>query len=264
MISIGKMALACHVSVKTLRYYDQIGLLKAAAIDPNSGYRCYRIDQVETMIRISRYKRFGFSLGDIARLLDGSPSSQAVMLEGQKWQLQKQISELEMALRDLEVVLERIQTDKEKTTMQNYQIDIQVVPAVPVFARRTIMSIGDFGEAYGQLYEEMGRKNIRPEGVNGARYFDSEFNDASSDIEIFVPVDKKAANASIGGAMMAHTVHTGGYSTLNEAYAALVAWIEENGYDMAGAPYEIYTRNGYDRIPVSQWETDIYFPVVKK
>lgn len=82
---------------------------------------------------------------------------------------------------------------------------------------------------------------------------------------MFVPVDRKAdANGTIGGSLMAYTVHQGGYSTLNEAYAALVKWIEENGYEVIGAPYELYTRNGFDRIPVSKWETEIFFPVIKK
>ncbi len=36
---------------------------------------------------------------------------------------------------------------------------------------------------------------------------------------------------------------------MNEPYAALVKWIEKNGYETTGTPYELYTRNGYNRIP---------------
>ena len=43
LIPIGKMATANKVTIATLRLYDQMGLLKPAFIDPDSGYRYYTI-----------------------------------------------------------------------------------------------------------------------------------------------------------------------------------------------------------------------------
>ena len=51
---------------------------------------------------------------------------------------------------------------------------------------------------------------------------------------------------------------------LDESYARLVKWIEENGYQTTGAPYELYVKNGYENPNPATWETDIYFPVEKK
>ena len=70
MIPIGKFSRICQVSVKTLRLYDQIGILKSAYIDANSSYRYYEPDQLDTMIFIQRYKRFGFSLEEIKSMLE--------------------------------------------------------------------------------------------------------------------------------------------------------------------------------------------------
>ena len=42
-----------------------------------------------------------------------------------------------------------------------------------------------------------------------------------------------------------------------------MAWIQENGYEWTGAPYEIYAKTARDALPPSEWETEIYFPVKK-
>lgn len=265
MITIGKMSLACHVSIKTLRHYERIGLLQPASIDKNSGYRYYAADQIETMILISRYKRFGFSLSEIAELLKAGPEEKEKLLLKQERFLSSQIEELQMARQDLRVVIERLEKKEEDQIMNQYSVDVQNVPVQPVYSKRKIMGVGDFGTAYGELFKEMGEKGLRPFGLTGSRYYDPDFDHEASDIEVFITMEKpEEANNSIGGSLMAHTVHQGGYSSLNEAYAAIVKWMEENGYEGAGAPYELYTRNGFDRLPPDKWETDVFFPICKK
>ncbi len=269
MITIGKMSLACHVSIKTLRHYDKIGLFRPALIDEETGYRYYALDQVSEMIRISRYKRFGLSLSAIQELLQAEPAEQKRMLVAQKRKLQEQLGQLQMTMQDLDVVLERIQPDKpagrKEYQMNEYTIEILETPKQDVIARRQMMGVGDFGTVFGQLFEELKDKGVLKPGMTGARYYDSDFDQSSSDIEVFVTTDSpEAANASIGGTLVAKTTHKGGYSDLNEAYAALVLWIEQNGYETIGAPYELYTKTGFDHLAPSEWETEIYFPIRKK
>ena len=43
MLSIGEFSKICQVSAKTLRYYDEIGLLRPEEINPENGYRYYRV-----------------------------------------------------------------------------------------------------------------------------------------------------------------------------------------------------------------------------
>ena len=52
MLSIGEFSKICGVSQKTLRYYDEIGLIKPHEINPKSNYRYYSIDQLEKMLFI--------------------------------------------------------------------------------------------------------------------------------------------------------------------------------------------------------------------
>lgn len=63
------MSKICGVSVKTLRHYDKIGLLKPERTDAFTGYRYYEESQIGSMLLIGRLKRYGFSLTEIQSLL---------------------------------------------------------------------------------------------------------------------------------------------------------------------------------------------------
>ena len=70
MLKIGEFSKLSRVSVRMLRHYDEIGLLKPAKIDCFTDYRYYREDQLPTVCRITALKDMGFSLADIVRILD--------------------------------------------------------------------------------------------------------------------------------------------------------------------------------------------------
>lgn len=71
MLTIGQMSKICGVSVKTLRHYEKIGLLRPRKTDEANGYRYYEDSQISTMLLIGRLKRYGFSLTDIHSGLAG-------------------------------------------------------------------------------------------------------------------------------------------------------------------------------------------------
>lgn len=70
MLTIGQMSKACSVTVKTLHHYDKIGLFKPEYTDEFTGYRYYTEQQIKVMLLIDRYKRYGFSLSEIQKLLE--------------------------------------------------------------------------------------------------------------------------------------------------------------------------------------------------
>ena len=71
MFTIGEFARLGGVSVRTLRHYDEIGLLRPATVDPDTGYRGYSADQLGRLNRIIALKELGLSLTQARRLLDG-------------------------------------------------------------------------------------------------------------------------------------------------------------------------------------------------
>jgi len=63
MIKIGEFSKLVQVPVATLRYYDQIGLLKPIEVDRYTGYRYYQMDQLPRLNRILALKDLGFAMG---------------------------------------------------------------------------------------------------------------------------------------------------------------------------------------------------------
>lgn len=70
MFKISEFSRLSKVSLKTLRYYDQIGILKPRKVDHDTGYRYYSADQLLELNRIFIYKELGFTLPQIIRLLN--------------------------------------------------------------------------------------------------------------------------------------------------------------------------------------------------
>ncbi len=70
MFKIGDFSKLSQVSVKALRYYDELGLLKPVEVDRFTGYRYYSADQLPRLNRILALKDLGLTLDEIGALLD--------------------------------------------------------------------------------------------------------------------------------------------------------------------------------------------------
>ena len=79
MIKIGDFSRLSQVPISTLRYYDEVGLLRPATVDETSGYRFYTLEQLPLLNRILALKWLGLSLDQIAQLLlDGGQPADVV------------------------------------------------------------------------------------------------------------------------------------------------------------------------------------------
>ncbi len=267
MLQIGEFSRVCQVSVKTLHHYDKIGLLAPAEVDRFTGYRYYRTEQIDTMNYIKRMKRYGFSLEEIQHLITVSDHKELMaLLRRQKEKLKREQQEMAIILNELQThisVFER--TGDIMTYQKGYTIEVKHSPAMNVLATRAVMGVDEFGRYYGTLFERVPKEQVTYTGLNGSRYYDEEFNKDSSDIEVFIEIkEKDKADTVLEPCECAMTVHHGGYSTLSEAYGAVVSWISENGYKITGAPFEFYIKTQFDSLSPEDWETEIYFPVQKK
>ena len=262
MLSIGQFSKTCMVTVKALRHYDEIGLLKPALVNADTGYRLYSEGQIPQMLLINKLKYYGFSLSDIRAILsDGGDitpllKKQRDALNASIAHTAEIISELDGHIRNLE------RTGNVMSYQNNYEIEIVETEDLHVIACRQNMSVDEYGKYYGILYKRVADENIVLDGTCLAMYHDREFDPENSDIELALGVaDKTKADKIIPGMMCAAATHIGAYSKLPEAYGALTKWISENGYKIAAPPYEIYAKTHFDKIPADEWETRIFFPV---
>ena len=95
MLKIGDFSALAKVSIKTLRYYDEAGLLEPEWVDPASGYRYYAARQIARLHRILALKDFGFSLEEIASLLEEGVTAEQMrgMLKLQQAEQQRRVEE---------------------------------------------------------------------------------------------------------------------------------------------------------------------------
>ena len=118
MIRIGDFSKLSRVSIKALRLYDEMGLLKPVEVDRFTGYRYYEFDQLPRLYRILALKDLGFSLEAISRLLEGE-----VSVEQMRGMLKLRQAEIDISLERAKIARERMELE-EKTR------DFQSQPAV--------------------------------------------------------------------------------------------------------------------------------------
>src|SRR4051812_31390314 len=115
--TIGEFSRLGRVSVKTLRYYDDIGLFTAADVDDLTGYRRYRADQLAVLNRILALKALGFSLDHIRRMIE-DPVDEAElrgMLVLRRAQIESDLAEATSRITEIESRIHHL--DKEHHTM---------------------------------------------------------------------------------------------------------------------------------------------------
>lgn len=257
MLSIGEFSKLCLVTTKTLRHYDLIGLLKPLELNEENGYRFYGIEQLNTMLKIMRLKDYAFSLEEIKILLEADDIS---LNNAMNYKLNEMKTRLEQDAMNLNRLKKDI-ADLKKGVFMKQQLKISLVETVPVniaFIRETI-AIKDFKQLFGRLFA----CGLPCQGPPIAIYHCPDFNPLSTDVEVGYPTSvKNDKTRMLEGGLCVKGIHYGDYAFLHESYLSLGKWIEENGYKIAGAPYEKYLNDPADTAK-DKLLTEIYFPIKK-
>ena len=145
MFKIGDFSKLSQVSVKTLRYYDEIGLLRPSEIDRFTGYRYYAASQLSRLNRILLLKGLGLSLDQIGRLLESDlpPDQLRGMLKLRRAEIERSIEEEEARLARVAALLTQI--EQESISMSNYDVVIKKVPPVRIASIRDLRGFAGFG-----------------------------------------------------------------------------------------------------------------------
>lgn len=267
MIKIGFFSKLSQVPIKTLRYYDQIGLLKPIEIDTHTGYRYYSVSQLQRLNRILALKDLGFSLEQVAQLLaeDLSPQQLRGMLRMKQLEIRTKMQQEEDKLARVEARLKQIE---QESKMSDYDVVIKKVDDLRIASVREIIPTHpEQGHLWEELESVLAEKQIKPNGPCLTLYHSDEPVDAEvcePVAETSLPGDETRVNVRVlPGSEVAALIHRGPFATLSKGYEALVKWIEENGYRINGSPY----REIYIQPPKEEGDpetlTEIQFPVVK-
>src|SRR5437879_6303943 len=161
ILKIGEFARIGQVSIATLRHYDQCGLLKPNALDPDTGYRYYSLDQLRRLNRILALKELDFPLEQIARLLeeDLSPEQLRGMFTLKQAQTQQLIDTEQARLTRLAT---RIRQIEQEGKMPAYDVILkQVNPLLIASIRDRIPIISERGHLYETLSAYLDQQSVQ-------------------------------------------------------------------------------------------------------
>ncbi|MEP7294210.1 MAG: MerR family transcriptional regulator [Chloroflexota bacterium] len=277
MIKIGEFSKLVQVPVATLRYYDQVGLLKPIQVDQFTGYRYYSTGQLSRLNRILALKGLGFSLEQIGAALDEglTPEQMRGMLRLRHVQISQLLVEAQSQLVEVEARLQQIEREDK---LSNYDVILKpVAPLLVASVRAILPSHGASGSLFGEVYEALRPyvdEALHPHAEEGGQtlvlWYDSEFKETDVDgaaafmLRRPIPESGRVRVYELPAAMMASTIHHGSYETIGEAHEAVIKWIEANGYQITVPDREI---NLYHAQPIRQddpsYVTEIQYAVEK-
>lgn len=267
-LKIGEFSKMMQVTVKTLRHYEQKGLLVPDEVDEWTGYRYYTITQMQRLNTIRGLQRQGFSLEEIKDLFEDESQMPSVA------QLTKKIEETE---RQLQILMERrhqllkwMDSHKQIRTVEKFSI--QSLPEIIVASHREI--IPDYS-ALGQLCvnkigPEMQRLGCKcpPPGYCFTIEHHQEYRATDLDIEYCEQVEEMGTDNTIIQFKRLPAVpkalcmkHVGPYERFHESFTEAFAYMEEQGYKLAGPLRTSYIDGVWNKANPEEWLSIIQIPI---
>ena len=273
MFTIGDFARHGRVSVRMLRHYDAIGLLRPAHVDGVSGYRSYEASQFSRLNRIVALKDLGFTLHQVRSILDDTVSAEELrgMLRLRRVELQSQITADTARLAHVEA---RLQVIGSEGIMPTDDVQIKRIPAVRV-AELTATAAGfdpdSIGPVLQPLYDELmcglERAGLAPVGPAIAYYQDAPGGEGAVVVHASVPVnaelrdDHGFAIVDLPEVVQAATiVHRGPMDTVLSTIQTLARWMDTNSCRSAGYNRELYLDYAHSDDPEA-WVTELQEPI---
>jgi len=272
MFSIGVFARLGAVSIRSLRHYDEIGLLPPAEVDPVTGYRTYSAKQLRQLNRIVALKELGLTLGQIRQLLDGITADELRgMLLLRQAQLERELHRQRDHLLGVEARLRHIAQEDEMPA------DDIVVKQVPPLG---VVVIADTAPGWGpeNIVPAVNRARVKFDelGISGLvkvagpfMLFYEPTDGQEINVNVALPVAKEPAELPqpahyrvLPAIEAAAAVRNGPAATIYPmVYQDLVAWVQEHGYEPHGPERDIWIHEVDDISEADQqvFETQLAF-----
>ncbi|MER5635797.1 MerR family transcriptional regulator [Kitasatospora sp. NPDC002227] len=269
MFTIGEFAKHGRVSVRMLRHYDAVGLLRPAHVDPASGYRGYEAAQLAELNRVIALKDLGFTLEQVGAILGERVGAEELrgMLRLRHAELAALVSETTTRLTRVEARLRSIESEGH---MPSNDVVLKSIPAVRV-AELSATAAGyepeDIGPVISPLFDELCRRlaaaGVTPVGPSIAYY--EERADGSVEVHAALPVALGSTEGHDFDVVdlpaietAATIVHHGSMDTVLPTAQLLARWIDGNGHRATGYARELYLECMGDP---STWVTELQTPL---
>lgn len=266
MYKIGEFSKLSKTTIKTLRFYDEIGLFKPSKVEEN-GYRMYSVEDLNTISTIRELRSFGVSIDDVKKVLSGGDLAGILIKRYDDIE-----SEIEKKRSDLKTIGGIIAGLKKGESMNKYEAVEKTIPSFNVYYRHgVIASMADILDFILGAGAEAKKNNpdIKCENYCYVTYEADEYQENNVELEYVEAVDKLGKESenvkfkTIPEITALCIEHKGAYANLGDAYAFALGFAKENGYTVCGKIREVYIHGCWDRTDEKDYLVEIQIPVRK-
>jgi DNA-binding transcriptional MerR regulator len=259
MYRIGEFARLTQVPIKTLRYYDAIGLLRPARIDRLTSYRYYTAAEVERLNRVLVFRDLGFTLEEIRTLIAENVPPEQIrgMLRRKCQELQRNVERERARLLRAAARLEMIEQSGHSAA---HAVAVrEAAPRLVASIRARLRSYEDCEDLFDEIAREVG-----PQPQRGAIWYTCESEGDTIDCEAFVVLPSRRAGhgrvriRELAGHQMASLVYRG-EAKYAAAYRAMRTWLRASGAAVVGPKRELFLA-----AEDGESVTEIQFPIAPR
>ncbi|MFC4530162.1 MerR family transcriptional regulator [Sphaerisporangium dianthi] len=270
MFTIGEFARLGRVSVRMLRHYDVLGLLRPARVDRFTGYRYYEAEQLPRLNRLIALKDLGLSLRQVGEVLEEKvgPEHLHGMLRLRRAQLEAQVADDMARLARVEARLRLIETEGAMPA----DVVIKSVPAVrlaELSATADGFESDKIGSVIQPLYKDLCER-VEAAGLvftgPAIAYYEPVAEGVRVHAGVQVNLEKGRTYdfevVDLPAVEQAATViHQGNMDHVDVSYQHLARWIEDSGHRGSGVAREVYLQ--YGEGDPATWITEIQEAVTR-
>ena len=275
--SIGKVSSLCCVPIKTLRYYDKIGLLVPEYRKNESNYRYYSQDQILTLFIIRKLRMLGIPLKEIHEIISSRDSAAMGRCIQERLQdISQAIEELNNQYSEGKSLLDRLSMghnllDGAHSSWSTEEIRVEEIPVSTVlFTRRLKRNYKNADvsvERWLELFQMVSQQKLRVAGPVILTYHNNpleQFFQTDCDLEISVQVNEARdtpACKQFGGFRAVTALHIGRNDEIIQTHVRAIKWLNQQGYRMDGPISEEYIVSPVDIINEEDHITKVIIPI---
>lgn len=269
MLRIGEFSKMAMTTVKTLRHYDEVGLLKPRSVDRFTGYRLYEASQLTDLHLIQSLRQAGFSVSEVAGIVSGDDARSA--LEKHVAKLEEEIAVRQDMLARALFILEK----SKEVELMSYNVTVKHIPEQIIYSKEFLMSsFEDYFTEFPALGKQL-RDKYPDLKLASPEYcyivnLDAEWRLTDNRILFCEAVTELKEDfdgirfEKTPAVDVVSVLHKGAYEDMGAAFAYAAEWIERNEYEIAGEPRSSYIDGIWNKQDVSEWLTEVQIPVKRR
>lgn len=275
--SIGKVSTLCNVPIKTLRYYDKIGLLIPEYRNSDSRYRYYTQSQILTLFIIRKLKLLGIPLKEVHEIVSKKDAGQmSHCIKERLMEIGETIEGLNNQYAEGQLLLERLEKghnllETEQSNWSTEGIQVEDIPERNVVFTRKIKKEYKNNDVsvdrWFELFEMVAQWKLRTVGAVVLTYHNNpleQFFKPECDLEISMQVSEMRDTPefkTFGGFRAVTALHIGRNDQIIQTHIKAIKWLNQQGYEVKGPISEEYIISPVDINNEENHITKIIIPI---